>query len=70
MTRAEYDSLLGTVQRMAKTADILSRTMATIAASETQASRHATFHRLHSVLTDTAINLRHAIDAAPTMVQK
>jgi hypothetical protein len=69
MTKAELDRLLAAATEMASRAEILSRAMAIIAASEKQASRHATFHRLHSVLTDTAMNLRHAIDAAPVMVQ-
>ena len=69
MTRAEYDSLLGTVQRMAKTADILSHAMAMFAKSEKDASRHAFLHRLHITLNDTATALRHTIDAAPVMVQ-
>jgi hypothetical protein len=70
MTKAELDRLLASATDMAARAEILSRTMAMIAASEKQASRQAIYHRLHMVLTDAAINLRHAIDAAPTMVQK
>jgi hypothetical protein len=69
MTVAEYDDLLGTVQRMAKTADILSRTMAMFAKSEKDAARHAFLQRLHITLNDTATALRHTIDAAPVMVQ-
>jgi hypothetical protein len=69
MTRNEYDHLLGTVQRMAETADILSRAMELFAKSEKDASRHAFLQRLHITLNDTATALRHTIDAAPAMVQ-
>jgi hypothetical protein len=67
MTKAELDHLLASATDMAASAEILSRTMAMIAASEKQASRHAIYHRLHMVLTDAAINLRHTIAAAPRM---
>jgi hypothetical protein len=69
MTRAEFDHLLATVQRMAETADILSRAMALFARSEKNPQRHATFSRLHSALNDCGLSLRHTLDAAPTMVQ-
>jgi hypothetical protein len=41
-----------------------------LAAGETSAERHGFFHRLHVALNDCALSLRHAIDAAPTIVQK
>jgi hypothetical protein len=70
MTPAQYQELMTTVEHMRNTSDALSRTCQMLAASETSAARHGYFHRLHIALNDCATSLRHAIDAAPTMVQK
>jgi hypothetical protein len=70
MSPEQYDELLATTKRMAVTADALSRSMALFAASEKDPSKHSIFWRLHVSLNDCALNLKHAIDAAPTMVQK
>jgi hypothetical protein len=44
--------------------------MALFAASEKDPSKHSIFWRLHVSLSDCALNLKHAIDAAPTIMQK
>jgi hypothetical protein len=69
MSPQQYDELLTTVKRMRDTADALSRSMALFAASEKDPSTHSTFWRLHVALNDCAIGLKHAIEAAPVMVQ-
>jgi hypothetical protein len=48
----------------------LSLSMALFAASEKDASRHSTFMRLHMACNDCALGLKHALDTAPTKVQK
>jgi hypothetical protein len=70
MTLEQYEELKTTVTRMRDTADALSRTCAMLAAGDTDAARHGYFHRLHIALNDCALSLRHAIGAAPTIVQK
>ena len=70
MTPEQFVELKTTVTRMRDTADALSRTCLMLAAGETSAARHGYFHRLHIALNDCALSLRHAIDAAPTIVQK
>jgi hypothetical protein len=70
MSPDQYRELVTTIQRMRDAADALGRTCQMLAASETSAARHGYFHRLHIALNDCAISLRHAIDAAPTIVQK
>lgn len=69
MTLEQFDELKTTIQRMAVTADALGRTCHMLAAGETDAARHAFFHRLHVALTDCKLALHHALNAAPTMVQ-
>jgi hypothetical protein len=70
MTPQQYDELIVTVRHMRDAADALSRSMALFATSEKDPSTHSTFWRLHVALNDCALGLKHAIDAAPTMVQK
>ena len=70
MTPAEYQELTTTVSRMRDTSDALSRTCAMLAAGETDAGRHAFFHRMSVVLNDAKFALNHTLDAAPAMVQK
>jgi hypothetical protein len=70
MTPEQFVELKTTVTRMRDTADALSRTCLMLAAGETSAARHGYYHRLHIALNDCALSLRHAIDAAPTIVQK
>jgi hypothetical protein len=70
MSPAQYSELLATVSHMRDAAAALSQSMALFAASEKDASRHSTFMRLHMACNDCALGLKHAIDAAPTMVQK
>jgi hypothetical protein len=41
-----------------------------LASSETDAGRHAFFHRMHVVLNDAKLALHHTLDAAPAMVQQ
>jgi hypothetical protein len=70
MSLEQYGELVTTVTHMRDTSDALSRTCQMLAAGETSAERHGFFHRLHVALNDCALSLRHAIDAAPTIVQK
>jgi hypothetical protein len=70
MSPEQYSELLATVKRMAVTADALSHTCQMLSAGETDAARHAFFHRLHAALTDCKLALHHALDAAPVMVQQ
>jgi hypothetical protein len=68
MSPDQYRELLATVKNMAVTADALSHTCQMLSAGETDAARHAYFHRLHVAFNDCAIGLRQAIDAAPTVL--
>ena len=70
MTLEQYEELKTTVSHMRDASDALSRTCHLLAASETDAARHAYFHRMHIALNDCKLSLRHAIKAAPTIVQK
>jgi hypothetical protein len=70
MSPEQYSELLTTVRRMCDTADALSRTCQMLASSETDAGRHAFFHRMHVVLNDAKLALHHTLDAAPAMVQQ
>jgi hypothetical protein len=69
MTPQQYDELIVTVTHMRDAAAALSHSMALFAASEKDASRHSTFMRLHMACNDCALGLKHALDAAPLMVQ-
>ena len=69
MTPAQYQELNTTMQRMRDTCDALSRTCAMLAAGETDAARHAYFHRMHIALNDCKLALHHALNAAPVVVQ-
>jgi hypothetical protein len=70
MTPQQYDELIVTVTHMRDAAAALSHSMALFAASEKDPSKHSTFMRLHMACNDCALGLKHAIDAAPTIVQK
>jgi hypothetical protein len=70
MTQDQYAELLTTVTHMRDAAAALSLSMALFAASEKDASRHSTFMRLHMACNDCALGLKHALDTAPTKVQK
>jgi hypothetical protein len=68
MTQEQYNELIVTVTHMRDAAAALSHSMALFAASEKDPSKHSIFWRLHVSLNDCAINLKHAIDAAPAIV--
>jgi hypothetical protein len=68
MTLEQYEELKTTVSHMRDASDALSRTCQMLAAGETNAARHAYFHRMHVALTDCKLALGHTIDAAPAMV--
>jgi hypothetical protein len=69
MSPEQFSELVTTMQRMRDTCDALSRTCQILAAGETDAARHAFFHRMSVVLNDAKFALNHTLAAAPAMVQ-
>jgi hypothetical protein len=67
MSPEQFSELVTTLSHMRDTCDALSRTCQMLAASETDAGRHAFFHRMHAVLNDAKFALNHTLDSAPAM---
>jgi hypothetical protein len=70
MTPEQFSELLTTAKRVRDTASALSQACQMFARVEKEPVRHAYFHRLHVVLNDCALALRHTIDAAPAVLKR